>query len=105
MPHNREPQAKSTMLARGRAVGLAETIEYIRKETRTNTLTSVTYAELEVVCGAFHLYLNTSAARRELDRIRQQVPNDLLQTVCITHGVACRRIKSYFKMQILGVYR
>ena len=80
---DREPEAEAAMLARERRVGLPEPLEDERQELRRDaapvSLTVISTCEFD----ARETQLHPAAARRELDRVRQQVPDDLLQPIRI----------------------
>ena len=65
------------------AVGLREPLEDVRQEGRLDALSGVGDDDDDIVAGVLHLDAHASAARRELDRVRQQVPHDLLEAVLV----------------------
>ena len=79
------------MRARARAVGLAEAVEHVGQEIGGDALPGVLHDDDRRRGGALQPHLDASAARRELDGVRQQVPDHLLQAVGIrVHGPALR---------------
>ena len=80
------------MVARERAVGLAEALEEMRQELRRDAFAGVADAQLDVRVDALEANLHASVPRRELDRIRQQVPDNLLQPLRIAGNRNARLI-------------
>src|SRR4051795_11260980 len=73
-------ETESEAAAFGGGVGLAEALENVREERRLDPFAFVVNADLEFVIDALEAQVDLLAGRRELDRIRQDVANDLLQT-------------------------
>lgn len=86
LARDRLAEAKPAVLARRRPVRLPERIENMREEASVDSLTGVDDldAEAGVPCEANG---GRALSSGELDRIRNQVPHDLLQPV----GIARRR--------------
>src|SRR5262249_39493271 len=61
--------------------GLPIAIEHIRQKFRFDALSRVTDGDLDVGVYAFQTDLDAAALVRELDGVREQVPNHLLQTI------------------------
>src|ERR1051325_9810234 len=83
--HERESEPESTVASRYGAVGLAKAIEDIGKKLRFDALTVVAHGDLGLRCPHSKPHANPSARWRELDRVREEVPEDLLEPL----GVAC----------------
>src|SRR5262245_40816713 len=83
MPDDREPEAKPAMRARGGSMGLPELVEYVGKEFGLDSNSSIADADFRIARGFDEFYSNAPGIRRKLHRIRQQVPNHLLQPVRI----------------------
>src|SRR5437763_253078 len=75
--HQGEAEAEALLAAAARAlVGLAEGIEHERKEFRRDTRAAV--AHVDASHRPFHARADTDrAARRELDRVGEEVHEDL----------------------------
>ena len=78
---NREP--KTTVGPCGRAVTLPEPLEQMRHEFFSNADPGVADRELHMRVDALQTQLNPPATWRELDGVRQQVPDHLLQSIRI----------------------
>src|SRR5439155_4173541 len=87
VPDDREPEAEAAMGAGASALRLSEAIEDVGQEFRTDPHPRVLDGDLGVAVGALETDFDTTLPRRELDRVRQQVPYDLLQAVRVAaHG-------------------
>ena len=84
LTHDGQANAHSSMLPRAGGVGLPETVKNIRQEFLGNACTRIDNPELDMRIGLFQNDLNRSVFGCELDRIRQQIPNDLLNPVGIS---------------------
>ena len=78
LPNDGKPDTESGVTSRRRAIGLAEALKYVWQKVRTDALACIDDADLHVVCRGLDEDINTSALRRELDRIREQIPDHLL---------------------------
>ena len=76
---NRQAQAETAPFARDPRVGLPKTLEHVRKELRRDPDTRVADAHFHVRVDPLEPHLNSAATVGELDRVRQQVPQHLLQ--------------------------
>src|SRR5262249_47502287 len=79
MFNERKPQPQSAMTPRARRVGLSEVLEDERQELRLDALAGVADRDADTVGVALHAQLDAPALGRELDRVCEQVPHDLLQ--------------------------
>src|SRR5438128_3708762 len=79
--HQREAEPEAAVRARARAVALAERLEDVRNELRRDPDARVGDDDLDARLGARETHAHAAARRRELDRVREQVPDDLLQTI------------------------
>ena len=85
--HDRQAQAEASGLARHAALGLAEPIEHKRQEVVADPDAGVADHDFDVRIDPLEPELDATALRRELHRIGQQVPDDLLQPIGIAgHG-------------------
>src|SRR6266536_2393446 len=71
-----EAEAEAAAVA---GVGLAEALENVREERRVDPLALIGDADLRVAVEAGEAEVHLSASRRELDRVREDVADDLLQ--------------------------
>src|SRR5262245_57900064 len=80
MFHERQPQPYPAVPPPARRVSLSEAVEDEWQELRLDSLTSVADRDPDMIGGALHPQLDPPAFGRELDRVREQVPDHLLQT-------------------------
>ena len=62
---------------------LAKAIKNERQELQVDTFARVPHVHYELIVRAGHGYTDLTARRRELDRVRYQIPEHLLQPVRI----------------------
>src|SRR5690242_18553384 len=79
MTHNRQPESHAAMLPARLLIRLPEAIENVWQKVGCNALAGIADHDLEMRVHSLRTNLDPPAARRELDRIGQQVPDDLLQ--------------------------
>ena len=89
LPGNGQTQTESTALAGDAGIRLAETLEYVRQEFRGNTNAGVADRDFQMRVHALEADLHFAAAVCELDGIRQEIPQHLLQALRIP-GHGCR---------------
>src|SRR5439155_20822701 len=65
---------------------LREPVEDVREKGGCDALAVVGDENTQVGAEIFHTYVDPPVPWRELDRVRQQVPDDLLQPVAVTTG-------------------
>src|SRR5688572_28041475 len=81
-----ETKAEAAVLAGRGAIGLPEAIEDEWQKLPLDSLTGITYHDLGVtVSAAPEQAIDPASRRGELDRVRQQVPDHLAQTVHVAH--------------------
>ena len=68
-----------------RSVRLPERLEHVRQELWLDPDPRIAHGDLHVRALTAQRYLDSSALRRELDRIAHQIPDDLLQAIRIPH--------------------
>ena len=100
---DRQAQAEAAGLARRAGVGLAEPLEHERQELRLNADAGVADDDLDVRVDALEPHLHAAALRRELDGVRQQVPDHLLQAIGIAGDRADARIEQRLHPHALRV--
>src|SRR5438046_114876 len=81
--HERKSKAKADACLWAAAVCLTESIEHMREKVRSDPLASVCELDLDVAVPSGQGNDNSPGARRELDRVHEQVPKHLLQPVGI----------------------
>src|SRR5438093_11817650 len=77
---DREPETQAAMRPRGCAVALPEGLEDVRQEVGGDPLALVLDGEDGLLLGARQPQDDTAAPGGELDRVREEVPHDLLET-------------------------
>jgi hypothetical protein len=83
LSHEREPQTKSDRRPPRRVLALLEAIEHEREEPWCDALACVRHPHRQLPVLLRDPDADSAAARRELDRVREQIPEDLLQAVAI----------------------
>lgn len=91
------------MRTRRTAVRLAETVEDEREKARRDSFTGIAHRQLTVRVDAFEPHLHFPSARRELDRIREQVPDDLLEPVVIAGDLSGFRVEHSLDANLLRI--
>ena len=92
MTHDGEPQAEPAAGPLRRRVRLPEALEHVGQEPRRDALPAVAHAHLHVRVHAAQVHLDVAAARRELDGVREQVPDHLLEPFGVGEHPAGRRV-------------
>src|SRR5437868_3306294 len=88
VPHDRQSQPQTAMLSRTTAFGLPETIKDVRQKLCSDSQAGIADLDDDAGLHAFHRHLDASTTWRELDRVRQQIPGNLLQSIGITRDLA-----------------
>ena len=84
--HQREADAQAARAARRRGVGLGEAVEHVRQELRRDADAVVLAPGAARARACFSSETAIGAAlRRELDRVREQVGDELLQPAAVAH--------------------
>jgi hypothetical protein len=68
----------------GRSIRLSEALEYVGQEFLGDSLTCVDDAHFEVAVHPCKTHLHPAGPRRELDGVREQVPDALLKPVGVS---------------------
>ena len=92
VPHDRHAETEAAVTAAHRAVGLAEPIEHERQEFRRDADAGIGHFDLRRRRRrSVSAIVDAAALRRELERVRHQVPHHLLQPIAIAEHVDARR--------------
>jgi len=91
VPDDREAHAEAAVLARRRRVRLPEALEEVRRELRRDPLAGVLHADHRLLAVPVEPDLDAPAWRRELHRVREEVPEDLLEPARIALHRPCPR--------------
>jgi hypothetical protein len=79
--HDGEPKAEPAMATRSGAVGLAKAIEDVGQRLRRDAVAGVAHLDLVLPRPiGVHAHADSSAGGREFQRVREQVPQHLLQS-------------------------
>src|SRR5690606_23328470 len=81
VPHDREPEAEPAVRARGGGVGLPEALEEPWQRRGADAGAVVADGEPDVAPGVRERDRDPAAARRELHRVRDEVPDHLLEAL------------------------
>src|SRR5262249_728620 len=80
---NGQPKSEAAVAARMRPVHLVKSIEDLRQLFGTDALARIAYDELDAVVGAAQADVNAAAGWRELQGVRNEVRDDLMQAVTV----------------------
>src|SRR5215213_9550014 len=93
-----ESQSEPAMLARSRAIGLTKSFKHVRQKLLADALARVSDTHLSGTTNSRYLHANTSATLSKLHRVRQQVPNHLLEPVCIARDHCGVRVEMFLDL-------
>ena len=98
------PRPRPPWLRVDAAVGLAEPVEDVGQEIRADAHAVVAHPDLGVaVAGALQADLDAAAGRGELDGVREQVPDHLLQAVGIAGDRPASGVEAQLEADLLAV--
>ena len=103
VPRDRQAEPESASRSADHRFRLAETIEDIGQEVRADSLAGIPHRQFDVRIRTFESNTDQTTGWRELDRIRQQVPDNLLQPVRISRNNACIAVDCAFQLYALYV--
>ena len=86
MADDRQAEAHAAVATARTGVALAETLEHVRQEIRLDAGPRVGDRDFHLRARPPQAELDGAAFGRELDRIREQVPDDLLQPIGSPRG-------------------
>src|SRR5260370_42521782 len=98
--HYRKPQSQPSVHSREGAVGLPEAIKNKRQKLCVDAFAVVTDCYPSVRSNLVKPDFDVAATRSELDRIREQVPNNLLKPARVTRDDSCLRIERYLEPNV-----
>ena len=81
VPHDPQAESEASMRAGGTAVSLAEALEQVLGHLGGEADAGVAHGQPNLVGRGAAAHVHGTAAGRELDRVGQQIPDDLLQPV------------------------
>src|SRR3989442_60960 len=102
MPNDGQPQAEATELACARIIGLAEAFEDMRQELGVDPYAGVADCDLGVRINPFEPDLYLPPLGCELDRVRQEIPDHLLEAARVAGDRPRARIQHYLDPHALG---
>ncbi|ESS40103.1 hypothetical protein P355_3092 [Burkholderia cenocepacia KC-01] len=88
--HDRQAEPQTALRRRERAFRPAERVEQVRQVFRRDALPGVGDGQPHALAGARQRHVDAAARRRELDRVRQQVRQDLAQAFAVRGNHAGR---------------
>ena len=100
-----EPDAEAALGAGAPALALLEAVEDDRQQLGADAGAGIADDDLEVRADPPQGELDAAVSRRELDRVHQEVPDDLLQTVRVAVERAGARIDQRLQPEPLGLER
>src|SRR5689334_6415962 len=72
------------MQTRARSIGLPEFLEYVRNKLRSDTDARVRHTDFGMTKRFEQFDRDPAGTRCELDRVGEQIPNDLLQAIGVS---------------------
>src|SRR5688500_12586240 len=103
LPGNRKAKPQAAMTPRDGGIFLPEPFEYGRQEAGVDSYTVVPDGDFYAWTIPNRHHLNPSSGWCELDSVRQQVEQDLLQTMLVSMNDAVYRLDSFVKNDFLGL--
>src|SRR5215510_2720184 len=101
MAYDRETETESTVISGGRTVRLAEAIEDVWQKILLDAHAGVIHDDLYVRIDSLQGDLDQPALASKLHAIREQVPNNLLQSFTIAEHWSNVRLEQYFQANTL----
>ena len=83
-----QAEAEAAVRARRGSVGLAERLENMREKIARDSAAGIGHDQANRGRRVLQLHRHLAARRRELDRVRQQVPDHLAQTIVVAEDRA-----------------
>src|SRR5262249_41275312 len=87
-----QAETQTAVFPRGRAVGLAETLEDVRQKLRLDADAGIADRDLDLAFDAPKPRFDAPAFIRELDGVREQIPESLLQPAGVAEDRAARSV-------------
>src|SRR5687768_3531593 len=103
--NNGKAEAETSMYSRRARICLTKAIENMRQEIFTDSHARIAHDDLHVRIDALQHDLYATAFRRELHRVSQQVPDNLLQPIGVAGNWTSCRIQYRLQPNTLGVSR
>src|SRR5215472_5581090 len=103
VPDDRQPQPQSALRACRRAVRLAKSIEDVRQEFGFNAQASVSDRNVCLRIHRVNPNAHPTMLGRKLNRVAEQVPEDLLQAIWIAHHWKRARPEINLKINLFGL--
>ena len=100
-----QPEAQTTEAALRTRVLLPKPVEHVRQELRRDAGAGVVNHDRRLGAGALQPQLHAARLRRELDGVRQQVPDDLLQAIGVARDGADALVDDRVDADLLRVGR
>ena len=103
MSDNGQAEAEPAMMTREAGLRLPETLEELRQEFGGDTAPAVGHGDPRVRLRALQAHVDPPARRGELDGVRDQVPEDLLQARRVAQDGAGERLQRRRQRQALAL--
>src|SRR5208337_5385078 len=97
MADDGQAESQATVHPRCAGIILAKALENVGKKLGRDTLAGVSHDDLHVRIDALQHDIHPSALGAELDGVREQVPDDLLQTLVVAGDRAGAAIERSLK--------
>ena len=105
MAHDGEAEAQASLPPRARGVGLAEAVEDVGEERRIDAGPAVLHRDLDVGLDLLQAHVDAPLGRGELDRVREEVPHDLVEPAGVRGEGARARVQHGLHPDGLGLDR
>src|SRR5262249_52860002 len=105
MPDQRQADPQAALSARASALALAQPVEDERQDLGADASAGIADDDLDVRPDPLQLDLDPSIIRGELDRVLQQVPDDLLQTPGVAAHQEARHFQNWLQANALRLGR
>jgi hypothetical protein len=93
------------MFASETGIGLTEPLEHEGQEIWGNAATGIADGDLNMRIHSRQPQLHLATTRRELDRVGQQIPDDLLEAIGVSGDGCCQRLNQRLHTYASGVRR
>src|SRR4028119_1144391 len=103
MADNRQSESESTVRSRRCTFGLTEALKDIGQELRADAKARIADANFDIGVDAFKLDSNVSPFGSKFDRIRQEIPNHLLQAIRIARNQSTCGVKHTGELNSFGL--
>src|SRR5690349_9952631 len=103
LAHDGEPESKPAVPSSARRVELTEAIKDVEEKLRIDALSRITDGDFNLGIAALQPHFNAPAFRCELDRVRQKIPDNLLEPFGVAGDRTYSRINCSLEMNVSGI--